>query len=71
MLYIELDGKNYQIKRNQLNLTARMKESFIKETLEQYFKLEPNRLDRYRVKHGDEGEIVVEKSGSHSCCHAC
>lgn len=71
MLYIEFDGKSYQLERNELNLTARMKDSFIKETLANYFKVEPKRLDRYEVQHGDAGELRLQKACCQRSGHTC
>lgn len=71
MLYIEFNGKSYELERNQLNLTARMKDSFIKETLANYFKVEPKTLDRYEVEHGDAGELRLQKICCKRSGHTC
>jgi hypothetical protein len=59
MVHIRFQGRSYDIKEAQLNLTASMNDTTIKERLAQHFDVRLDNFESYVIDRRPSGDLIV------------
>lgn len=59
MVHVRFEGRSYDVTENQLNLTAAMSDTQVKERLARHFDVHVNRFSDYVVDRRSSGDTIV------------
>jgi hypothetical protein len=59
MVHVRFEGRSYDIKESQLNLSASMNDTAIKERLAQHFDVRLDNFEYYIIDRRPSGDLIV------------
>jgi hypothetical protein len=59
MVHVRFEGRSYDITEKQLNITANLNDTEIKQRLSQYFDLNYDRFYDYVIDRRPSGDLIV------------
>lgn len=59
MIHIRFEGRSYDFNENQLQVSARMNDTAIKERIADHFEVQSSRLKSYIIDRRPSGDLII------------